>query len=30
MKLLNKTKIEDKYEKGQWKQPVLSLDPNEN
>ena len=30
MKLLNKTKIEEKYEKGQWEQPVLSLDPNEN
>ena len=29
LKLFNKTKINEKYEKGEWVQPVLSLDPNE-
>lgn len=29
MGLLNKTKLEHKYEKDQWQQPVISLDPNE-
>ena len=30
MKMFNKTKIEEVYEKGEWKQPILSLDPNED
>lgn len=29
MGLLNKTKLEHKFEKDQWQQPVISLDPNE-
>ncbi len=29
MGLLNKTKLEHKYEKDEWQQPVISLDPNE-
>ncbi|MCG8569527.1 MAG: hypothetical protein MJB14_05260 [Spirochaetes bacterium] len=26
MKLLNKTKVDEKYEAGQWRQPIISLD----
>jgi hypothetical protein len=29
MKMFNKTKINNTYEKGEWKQPVLSLDPDQ-
>jgi hypothetical protein len=29
MGLLNKTKLEHKYEDDEWQQPVISLDPNE-
>ncbi len=28
MKMFNKTKVSSSYEKGEWKQPVLSLDPD--
>ena len=28
MKMLNKTKIDDIYQSGQWQQPAISLDPN--
>jgi len=30
MKMFNKTKVSSNYEKGEWKQPVLSLDPDAN